>query len=518
MFMAAQPGPNFITQGVQVQSDLNIPAWNNYANIVNELDSTLIKQLQFGFCMGVQRDRFISVPPTNHASARVEYSAIDQFIIKHWENKAILGPFRVNPLPVPVFPSPLQVVVTETKKRPVVDMSFPNGTSVNDAIPCEWTEIPGFSGVFSLPTHDDVCNKILSTPDPLMFVVDLAAYYLQLPIDPCDFPYMAISWRDNLYFYARLPFGCRSACLHAQRVSDAVVKIHTTLTRAKMDAYVDDFMAILTRLLAMGNYEKFRLLLKFLGLIATLEKCKIPASFQLYLGLQYDLVNLTLALPQEKVEKALNMISEWLIKETCSKSDLQSLLGNLNHFSSVVHAGRPFCAAIMDALRQDQFPAILTDDFKFDLRMWGEFLGEGQVKSIMKSASMSAPDSILTIAVSGRCCVVKDRDQIHGFRLHISQPDLPSPAMYILATCCATQYCMPSMENKLVLVNVPRKYAANAINRANVHSPEIRPLMRHSWLKQAKNDCVIKAAYNPDINKTSLFALVKSFMDVDLTV
>mgnify|MGYP001553745559 FL=1 len=50
-------------------------------------------QLDFGFHMGIDHNFEFCVPVTNHLSARNNYSAIDDFIIKHYEDGALLGPY-----------------------------------------------------------------------------------------------------------------------------------------------------------------------------------------------------------------------------------------------------------------------------------------------------------------------------------------------------------------------------------------------------------------------------------------
>ena len=176
IFSAVIPGPNFITQKHIVDSDLNLHNWEKYRDIVDPLDSSLIDSLKFGFCMGIDRDSVISIPYTNHKTAIQEFSVIDDFIIKHHANGAISGPYATNPLPVKVHPSPLQVATSASgKKRAVIDMSYPHGSSVNDAIPKDWNLIPGFTGEFKMPTHEDLCREIVSLKDPVMFVADMAA-------------------------------------------------------------------------------------------------------------------------------------------------------------------------------------------------------------------------------------------------------------------------------------------------------------------------------------------------------
>ena len=517
MFNLALPGPNFVQKKVKMNSNLNIDAWREFEHIIRPSDPYLIDNLEFGFCMGIDQSKFVSVPPTNHKTARQEFTEVDNFIVKHWKAGAILGPYKSNPLSVPVFTSPLQVVTGNSgKKRTVVDMSYPKGSSINDAIPNQWDQIPGFEGSFHLPTHDDICNIILRTPDPLMYITDLSAYYLQLPVDICDLPYMAMAWRKCLWFFRRLPFGSRSACLHAQRVTDAICLIHRTCTRTDIAGYVDDYSGIATRLLAMWACSAFNDLLEKLGLARTLEKCRIPLEIQIFLGLLYNLANLTLSLPQEKIDRAIALIREWLKKDKCTKSELQSLLGNFQHFATVVHAGRPFCSSIMDAVRSENFPVQLSLDFHRDLEMWLHVLqSDIPKKSIIKSAPLCEPDEVIAIAVKGNHIVIECHGDISGYRCY-SCEKLTVQDFYIVAVWLITSQLLHVIAGKLILIMVPTKASANAINRASSRTKCIRQLMRQYWLKQAEGDCIVKALCVPGASNDHLFNSCTEFHDIDI--
>ena len=143
----------------------------------------------------------------------------------------------------------------------------------------------GFNGEFKLPTHENICKAILETPDPVMFITDLKSYYMQISSDWFDSPFMCLTWRNALWIHRRLPFGCRSSCLHAQRVTDAVVAIFTKTQCAHLAGYVDDFASILRRLLAASEYAAFHRLLDELGLLKTIEKCQSPNLIRIFLGL-----------------------------------------------------------------------------------------------------------------------------------------------------------------------------------------------------------------------------------------
>ena len=384
LYSAVAPGPNYITSKVPVQSDINIEGWKKYAEIVNEVDPTLIPQLQYGFSMGINNTDNIDIPVTNHVSARENYKCIDQFIIQHYDSQAILGPYYRNPLPVHAHPSPFQVAESASgKQRAVLDMSYPQQHSINSAIPSEWEGIGGFEGEFRLPTHDKVCAAILQTEDPLMFVSDLKAYYMQLPSDWADTPYLCFTWRNALWLHRRLPFGCRSSCLHAQRVTEAIVKIYRKITGSAMEGYVDDFMSIVRRIVRATCYIFFHTLLEELGMTRSLDKCYPPDIERIFLGLLYNLAELTLSLPADKANRAVELMQKWQALKTCLKSQVQSLLGHLNHMASVIHAGRPFMSKVVDLLRAGVFPAPVTQELKLDLQVWCELLQSDRNRKAM---------------------------------------------------------------------------------------------------------------------------------------
>ena len=57
------------------------------------------------------------MPFTNHKSALQNPQTVDEYICKHVESGAIVGPFDVNLLPVPIVVSPLQVACSASIRQ-----------------------------------------------------------------------------------------------------------------------------------------------------------------------------------------------------------------------------------------------------------------------------------------------------------------------------------------------------------------------------------------------------------------
>ena len=476
-------------------------------------------QLDFGFHMGIDHKFDFNIPVTNHLSARENYSAIDDFIIKHYQDGSLLGPFERNPFTVRAYPSPMQVVFSSSGKvRPVLDMSYPQKTSINDSIPRTWTDIQGFDGDFKLPTHEDVCRAVLQTPDPVMFITDLKSFYMQIPSDWLDTPYMCLTWRNALWLHRRLPFGCRSSCLHAQRVTDAVVLIFTRENNnVHISGYVDDFASVLRRLRSALAYAAFHKLLDRLGLLKTLEKCQSPDVIRIFLGLLYNLVDMTLTLPEDKLLRALDFIRKWQAKDSCSKNDVQVLLGHLNHISSVLHAGKPFTAYIVDLLKADDFPAVVDTNLKQDLTMWQDFLqSEFSRTSMIKAFDLAEVDAVAQVAVRGQTCVISCLGVMKPFKLHMDVPHMPPHIMYLIGVWLLVENFSDDLKDSVVRIAVPTKRAALAINRARVSCDYVRPMVRKMWLQQANYDYMIKAEVSKVTNAQVMYNVFHDFEEVKL--
>ena len=515
LYSACNPGPNFVHKRMVVDSKLNLQVWDNYRPIIDELDNTLVDNLRYGFCMAIDKDKDISIPYTNHKSAIENYQVIDDFIVKHYNDKTIAGPYTVNPLPVTVRPSPLQVATSASgKRRAVIDMSYPAGASVNDAIPDQWNQVPGFTGNFRLPTHEQICERILDLQEPLMGLTDLKAYYMQLPSDPCDYPYLTFAWRGALWIHLRLPFGCRSSCLHAQRVTEAVCLVYRRTTANHVSGYVDDYCDVNERRVAGPAHNSLHWLMDDLGLDRTLEKCMVPDELRLFLGLLYDLRRRLLLLPEDKLARAGKLIDDCLAATAVSRSQMESLVGFLNHIATVVVAGKPFNSLMYDQLVADQFPLDLDEEIRADLSAWKDFLQNSFTRcSAMKRYISVKPDVTVAIAVKVNNCVIWCKGSKYGYRL-ITDWKIPRSLMPAVAVWLITKFHVESLVGQVVCVSVPTKAAQHVINRMNTQCKRIRPLLREMAIRQALHDCYIKSVCASD-NLSWLYGGFVRFINVN---
>ena len=283
-----------------------------------------------------------------------------------------------------------------------------------------------------------------------------------------------------------------------------------------MEPYVDDFDAVCTACHAARCYTDFHGLLEALGLAATPEKDIPPDIIAIFLGLEYDLVNYTLSLPQEKTLRAIAMFESWLVKDHCTKQQLQALLGFIYHISTIIHAGRPFCASLVDLLRKDQFPQPVTMEMKEDLKVWLGFLNtQFSVKSIMKSQNLVCPDETVAVAVRGNKAIFCVNGHYEGLII-VSEQKLSLASLYIVALAHVCDVFMFHLQGQLVLITVPTKGVLAAVNRAKVEDVAIRSILRHMWMEQARHDAVVRAVYIKGENNSHFFKEFVSFKVINV--
>ena len=126
--------PNFLGAQISLQHNLHIKAWLRYAPFYN--DQELPDYLEYGFPLGYMLGNMPTPSQSNHQSARCYPSHVDHYITTELDAFALCGPF-----PKPPFDAfQINPLMTAPKKhsdmrRVILDLSHPDGASVNSGIP-----------------------------------------------------------------------------------------------------------------------------------------------------------------------------------------------------------------------------------------------------------------------------------------------------------------------------------------------------------------------------------------------
>ena len=237
--------------------------------------------------------------------------------------------------------SPFGVIPKKSKPgkwRLIVDLSSPDGHSVNDGID---KELCGLSYV----SVDDVVECILSTgTGALMAKVDIKQAYRNVPVHPDDRCLLGMVWRDEILVDKVLPFGLRSAPLIFSALADAIQWIIQQRGVELLFHYLDDYITIGPPQsdLCQHNLKVVKDTCDQLGVPIEADKTEGPSTCITFLGMELDSINLVIRLPESKLVRLRQLLQEWSGCKAMRKRDLLSLIGYLQHASKAVRQGRSF--------------------------------------------------------------------------------------------------------------------------------------------------------------------------------
>ena len=106
------------------------------------------------------------------------------------------------------------------------------------------------------------------------------------------------------------------------------------------------------------------------------EKTEGPSSTITFLGITIDTVKGELRLPAEKLTRLIHTVSDWLARRSCTRRELESLIGVLQHACKVIRPGRSFqrrAIALLNVTKHPHHHIRLNKEFRSDLRWWSVF-------------------------------------------------------------------------------------------------------------------------------------------------
>ena len=252
------------------------------------------------------------------------------------------------------------------KWRLIVDLSAPEGRSVNDGIDHRLTSLQYVS-------MEDIVKKVRRLGrGAILAKVDLKEAYRMVPVHPQDRPLLGMEWEGQVYVDTALPFGLRSAPKIFNAVADALQWIARHRGAGEMDHYLDDFI-IIGPPQDEGCAKSLEVLLetcRLLGVPVAVNKCEGPSTCLEFLGIEVDTIAMELRLPLSKLSRLQALIRKWCPRKVCQKKELQRLAGHLCHACRVVRPGRRFLRGVFALLsggRRGHHYIRLNKHFRADL-------------------------------------------------------------------------------------------------------------------------------------------------------
>ena len=238
-----------------------------------------------------------------------------------------------------IYLSPLGAIPKEHKLgkwRLIVDLSFPDGASINDGISAEWSSV-------SYVSIDHLSPLVISTGIGAFLVkADIKQAYRMLSIHPEDQALLGVCWEGIIYIDRVLLFHLRSAPKIFSAVADALQWIVVNKGVRNLLHYLDGFIFV-SESLEEASINKQILVDTFnhFGVPLEVSKLEGPVMYLTFLEIEVDTRTLQIRLPSDKLLNLKEELAAAVSKRCLSKRALQSLIGLLQHATKVVWSGRP---------------------------------------------------------------------------------------------------------------------------------------------------------------------------------
>ena len=199
----------------------------------------ILNGIQKGFCIGFNRVGRCTSAASNMHSALENAAVVLEYLQKEVLLGRMIGPVSPETVPEDTQISPFGVIPKSNqpgKWRLIVDLSSPDGRSVNDGIESSLCSL-------SYLRLDDVIDHIVeSGRGTELAKMDIASAYRMVPVHPGDRPLLAVQWAGQIYFDTRLPFGLRSAPKIFSAIADALQWVFQQKGVTWVAHYLDDYI------------------------------------------------------------------------------------------------------------------------------------------------------------------------------------------------------------------------------------------------------------------------------------
>ena len=266
-------------------------------------------------------------------SATERAEVVSGYLKEECASGRVLGLFRKELLGTALMINRIGVIPKgfTGKWRLIVDLSFPEGNSINDGID------PNICSLHYTRVEDTARELVRQGRGSFMVKVDIRSAYWTVPVNPQDWWLLGMQWEDSLFMDTTLPFGLRSAPKIFRALADVAEWIIKQRGVYFCLHYLEDFLMIgPDRETCATDMQVVLETFGELGLPVTANKLEGLCSHLTFLGLELDSVALEMRLPQDKLSELQQLFSLWSGRRSCRKKELESSVGKLSQANRVI--------------------------------------------------------------------------------------------------------------------------------------------------------------------------------------
>ena len=224
-----------------------------------------------------------------------------------------------------------------------------------------------------------------------------------------------------------------------------------------------------------------------------------------FLGIQFDTMNLTLSVPIQRVQETFTLLDQWLNANEMSRKEIQSVVGKLQFLANCVRPGRLFVSRILEFMRglpdRGRFP--VTDSVKADMRWWKLFLPRYNGISLMAVDHWSLPDEVFACDACLTGCGAwfhEKREYFHKtFPKFILDQNLIMNALEIRTVMVATKVWGKYWKGKRIVVQCDNEVSVLVLNTGRCRNAFLAACLKEVELMAAQYEFEIRANHIPGV-------------------
>ena len=231
-----------------------------------------------------------------------------------------------------------------------------------------------------------------------------------------------------------------------------------------------------------------------LGLTISIHKNVLPTTEAICLGININTITGIMSVPDQKLEEIKIMVKNWTHKTTCTKNQLQSLLGSLLYISKCVKNARFFLNRLLETLRGSKKEKIITLDKNFhrDIQWFKKFVEKFNGKTYF------VKDKVHGLVHLDAC--LTGMGAIHNNEVY--QLDLPEnwknkniATLEMLNVLVAIRLWSKNWENKTLKIFCDNAAVVSVLNTGKTRDPILAAICRNIFMLCAKSDIELKFAH-----------------------
>ena len=243
-----------------------------------------------------------------------------------------------------------------SRNRPIINLK-----PLNKHLITEKFKMSSFKDVLSIISKNNFVTKI-----------DLTKAYYHIKLNEVSKRYICFCFDNRKFQYESLPFGLKSAPFIFHRVMNSALSFIRSKYNIIIISYLDDILIISKDFdNSIKDTEIVVNSLKNFGWQLNEDKSILkPSRLFDFLGVEFDLDKFIYGPSKNNLNKCINKVNKFLVKEKISCRELESLVGSLNFISQLIQQGRAMLHPII-AYKINNFNINERDsylDFSQDLK------------------------------------------------------------------------------------------------------------------------------------------------------